>query len=117
MVRDGDRDAHHRRCLLPAICRRISKKDKAMEKKQQFNLSYVVTAILGVLILQNLLMAQFRPRLVPYSEFVRAVGDDRVSEISIGETAIHGRMRDERKSSSKPFAWTAIWRPSSPNTP
>ena len=67
-----------------------------MEKKHQFNLSYVMMAILGVLILQNLLMAQFRPRVIPYSEFVQAVIDDRVKEISIGETAIHGRIKDEK---------------------
>ena len=67
-----------------------------MEKKQQFNLSYILMAILGVLILQNLFMAQFKPRIIPYSEFVQAVVDDRVKEISIGETAIHGKMRDQQ---------------------
>ena len=67
-----------------------------MEKKHQFNISYVLMAILGVLILQNLLMAQFRPRIIPYSEFVQAVIDDRVREISIGEVAIHGKMKDDK---------------------
>jgi cell division protease FtsH len=67
-----------------------------MEKKQQFNLSYILLAVLGVLILQNLLMAQFRPRVIPYSEFVQAVDQDRVKEISIGTTAIHGKMRDDQ---------------------
>jgi cell division protease FtsH len=66
-----------------------------MEKKQQFNLSYILMAVLGVLILQNLLMAQFRPRIIPYSEFVQAVIDDRVKEISIGTTAIHGKMKGD----------------------
>jgi cell division protease FtsH len=65
-----------------------------MEKKQQFNISYILMAILGVLILQNLLMAQFKPRVIPYSEFIQAVMDDRVKEISIGTTAIHGKMKD-----------------------
>lgn len=65
-----------------------------MEKKHQFNLSYILMAILGVLILQNLLMGQFRPRVIPYSEFVQAVIDDRVKEVSIGSTAIHGKMKD-----------------------
>ena len=66
-----------------------------MEKKHQFNLSYILMAILGVLILQNLLMGQFRPRVIPYSEFVQAVMDDRVKEISISSTAIHGKMKDD----------------------
>jgi len=66
-----------------------------MEKKQQFNLSYILMAVLGVLILQNLLMGQFRPRVIPYSDFVQAVVDDRVNEISIGSTAIHGKMKDD----------------------
>ncbi len=67
-----------------------------MEKKQQFNLSYILMAVLGVLIIQNLLMAQFRPQVIPYSEFIQAVGQDRVKEISIGTTAIHGKMRDDQ---------------------
>ncbi|WP_319522349.1 ATP-dependent zinc metalloprotease FtsH [uncultured Desulfosarcina sp.] len=65
-----------------------------MEKKHQFNISYILMAVLGVLILQNLLMGQFRPRVIPYSEFVQAVMDDRVKEISISSTAIHGKMKD-----------------------
>ncbi len=67
-----------------------------MEKKHQFNLSYVLMAILGVLILQNLLIAQFKPSIIPYSEFIQAVKDDRVKEISISETAIHGKMLDDK---------------------
>jgi cell division protease FtsH len=65
-----------------------------MEKKHQFNISYVFMAILGVLILQNLLISQFKPVIIPYSEFVDAVGQDRVVEIAVGEKAIHGKMKD-----------------------
>ncbi|WP_246804174.1 ATP-dependent metallopeptidase FtsH/Yme1/Tma family protein [Desulfosarcina cetonica] len=65
-----------------------------MEKKHRFNLSYVLAAILGVLVLQNLLMAQFKPVVIPYSEFIQAVASDRVKEVSIGDVAIHGRMTD-----------------------
>ncbi len=67
-----------------------------MENKHKFNVSYVLMAILGVLILQNLFMSQFRPRIIPYSEFIQAVVDDRVKEISIGEQAIHGKMKDDK---------------------
>lgn len=63
-----------------------------MEKKHPFNLSYILLAILGVLVLQNLLMSPLRPQIIPYSDFIQAVVDDRVKEISISETAIHGRM-------------------------
>lgn len=67
-----------------------------MEKNQQFNLSYVLMAILGVLILQNLLMSQFKPQIIPYNKFVQAVIDDRVKEISISGTAIHGKRKDNK---------------------
>jgi len=33
-----------------------------MEKKHRFNIFYVLMAVWGVLILQNLVFSQFRPR-------------------------------------------------------
>ena len=63
-----------------------------MEKHHKFNIYYLVLAIFGVLVLQDLIFSQFRPQVVPYSEFIRALDQDRVIEISVGEKAIRGRI-------------------------
>lgn len=64
-----------------------------MEKKQKFNIYYILMAVWGVLILQNLIFGQFRPKVIPYSEFIDAVMNDRVIEISVGQDTITGKMK------------------------
>jgi cell division protease FtsH len=66
-----------------------------MEKKQRFNLFYVLMAVWGVLILQNLIFSQFRPRVIAYSDFIQAVLDDKVLEIAVGQDTITGKMKGE----------------------
>lgn len=66
-----------------------------MEKKQKFNIYYILLAVWGVLILQNFIFGQFRPKVIPYSEFIDAVMNDRVIEIDVGQDTITGRMKSE----------------------
>jgi cell division protease FtsH len=63
-----------------------------MEKHTKFSVWYVLLAIWGVLLLQNLIFSQMRPRIIPYSEFIQAVLDDQVIEIAIGKDRITGKM-------------------------
>lgn len=66
-----------------------------MEKNTKFNIWYVVAAIWGVLILQNLIFDQFRPQVIPYSEFIKAVLEDKVVEIAVGQDKISGKMKKD----------------------
>jgi len=66
-----------------------------MEKNTRFNFYYLILAFWGVLILQNLIFGQFKPKVIPYSEFLQAVSNNRVKEIAIGKEQIKGRMLDE----------------------
>ena len=66
-----------------------------MENKTKFNIWYVLAAVWGVLLLQNLIFDQFRPTIIPYSEFIEAVEADKVIEIAVGQDRISGKMRDE----------------------
>lgn len=68
-----------------------------MEKKTKFNIWYVLLAIWGVLLLQNMIFSQFRPKVISYSEFIQAVMDDKVIEIEIGKDRITGKMKSEEK--------------------
>ena len=66
-----------------------------MENNTKFNIWYVLAAVWGVLLLQNLIFDQFRPTIIPYSEFIEAVEADEVIEIAVGQDRISGKMRGE----------------------
>jgi len=68
-----------------------------MEKKTKFHIWYFILAIWGVILLQNFIFSQFRPVVIPYSEFIQAVVDDKVIEISIGKDRITGKMKSGEK--------------------
>ncbi len=66
-----------------------------MQKNTKFNIWYVLAAVWGVLILQNMIFDQFRPQVLPYSEFIEAVESDRIIEIAVGQDRISGKMRGD----------------------
>ncbi len=68
-----------------------------MDKKTRFNIWYVILAIWGVLLLQNLIVAQYKPKVIPYSEFLQALSDNRVEEVAVTNDAISGKMREVQK--------------------
>lgn len=65
-----------------------------MEKNTKFNTWYILAAIWGVLILQSLIFDQFRAKVIPYSEFIQAVMQNKVIEVAIGQDRISGKMKD-----------------------
>jgi cell division protease FtsH len=64
-----------------------------METKTKFSLWYVVVAIWGVLILHNYIASQMAPRILPYSEFLKALKDHQIIEVVIAEGRIAGKMK------------------------
>ncbi len=64
-----------------------------MEKTTRFSLWYVVLAIWGVLLIQNLISQQFQPRHIPYSEFLRALRADEIIEVVISQGTLSGKMK------------------------
>jgi cell division protease FtsH len=68
-----------------------------MEKTTRFSLWYVILAIWGVLFIQDLIAEQFRPRHIPYSEFLRALKADEVIEVVITQGTLAGKMRVTEK--------------------
>ncbi len=67
-----------------------------MDKKTRFNVWYVVLAIWGVLLLQNLIVAQYRPKVIPYSDFLQALSENRVLEVAVTNDAISGKMHENK---------------------
>jgi len=66
-----------------------------MENNTKFNVWYVLAAVWGVLLLQSLIFDQFRAKVIPYSEFIQALTQDKVIEIAIGQDRISGKMKNE----------------------
>jgi len=66
-----------------------------MENNTKFNVWYVLAAVWGVLLLQSLIFDQFRAKVIPYSEFIQALTQDKVIEIAISQDRISGKMKNE----------------------
>lgn len=64
-----------------------------MEKTTKFNMWYIMAAIWGVVLLQEILFNQFKATVIPYSDFIKAVAEDRVVEIAIGQDRISGKLK------------------------
>ena len=64
-----------------------------MEKHQRFSLWYVLIAIWGVLLLNNLIVSVYGPKNLPYSEFLTRLQAGEVEEVSITGDVIAGKMK------------------------
>ena len=70
--------------------------DKKMDKKTTISIWYILAAIWGILLLQNLIASQFEVKRIPYSEFMKQLKAGAITEISIGEQKIVGKMKAVR---------------------
>ena len=77
-----------------------------METKTKFSLWYVLIAVWGILILQNYIASQFAPRILPYSEFLKALKDNQIIEVVITEGRIAGKMKVTENEQSKEASFT-----------
>ncbi|MBL8672122.1 MAG: ATP-dependent zinc metalloprotease FtsH [Alphaproteobacteria bacterium] len=64
-----------------------------MEKTTQFNVWYLIAAVLGVFVVQYFWNESQRVEPIPYSDFERALRERTIDEIMIGERVIRGRFK------------------------
>ena len=64
-------------------------------KQKQFSIWYVLIALWALLLFQIFVTPFFNPSEIPYSEFKAAVAADKVEEVSVSSTVIHGRMKPD----------------------
>jgi cell division protease FtsH len=67
-----------------------------MEKKYRVSIWYFIIAFWGLIILQEMYFAAQHMDEVPYSQFKTWVQEDKVAEISITDTVIHGKLKSEK---------------------
>jgi cell division protease FtsH len=63
-----------------------------MQKHHRFSIWYVILAIWGVLLIHNLLVSAFAIETIPYSQFLRLLKEQKITEVAISENQIEGRM-------------------------
>ncbi len=68
-----------------------------MEKKYRVFIWYFILAFWGLIILQEVYVASQHMDEVPYSQFKEWVQADKVQEVSITETVIHGKLKPGRE--------------------
>lgn len=72
-----------------------------MDKSQKLNLIYAVIAILGIMILQDILIRQQTVQPVPYSELEKLLQQGKVAELTIREKYIVGELREPDEQGKK----------------
>ena len=77
-----------------------------VEKKTRFNVTYLLIALWGVLLIQGFIPTRFRPKEIPYSAFLKALERKEVLEVAISEGRLVGKMKVTEGSETKevPFA-------------
>jgi cell division protease FtsH len=63
-----------------------------LEKHHKFSIWYVLLGIWAVLILNNMIYQSIGPEVIPYSEFLGRLRQDKIKEIAIGDKVITGTM-------------------------
>lgn len=79
-----------------------------MDKKNQINFWYVIIAILGILLVQNLYTQYKKVKPIPYSQFQTLLDQGEIAEIAIAEDHIYGSLRKTGADGLKDFVTTRV---------
>jgi cell division protease FtsH len=79
-----------------------------MEKHHKFSIWYVILGIWVVLLFQNYLVSAFSIKTIPYSEFLKLVKENKVTEVAITANQIQGRMISGSSSQEKGEAFKTV---------
>jgi cell division protease FtsH len=64
-----------------------------MEKRTQFNIGYLLFALLAIFILQQWWQQAQTVEVVPYSEFEKLLAQDRIAEVVVSDQRITGKLK------------------------
>jgi cell division protease FtsH len=71
-----------------------------VKQSARFHLTYVMVALLGVILLHDLWERSQSVAEIPYSEFQTLLEQGKVQELTIGADRIQGRLKEERDGKS-----------------
>ena len=72
-----------------------------MKKEHQINLWYLIVALIGVTLLQGYLSRLQTVEQIPYSEFRALLEEGKIDEVVVGDTTIHGKLKEPRDKKSE----------------
>ena len=64
-----------------------------MDKKNTWNVGYWLIALVLLLLLQNFWQSTSQVQTVPYSEFEKALAEERIADVTISERTVIGRLK------------------------
>ena len=72
---------------------RAGRKIGQMQRQTRFHVGYVIFAMFAILLLQNVWQRAVTMEVVPYSEFEKLLAEKKISEVTVGERQITGKLR------------------------
>jgi cell division protease FtsH len=87
---------------------KIKQMGNSIDKKTQINFWYVIIAILGILVVQNMYTKYTKVEPIPYSRFHELLDQDKIAEIAITENHIYGTLKNEDSNGLKDFVTTRV---------
>ena len=79
-----------------------------MDKKTQINFWYVIIAVFGILLIQNLYSQYTKVEPIPYSRFHTWLDEGKIAEIAITENHIYGTLKGDGSDGVKNFVTTRV---------
>ncbi len=83
----------------------------ATDKKFHINFWYVIAAVLGMLLIQDLYLESRKLAPIPYSQFEKLLNEDKVKEVWISQNQIQGTMKEALPNGTKDFVTTRVQPP------
>jgi cell division protease FtsH len=74
-----------------------------MEKRHKFSVWYVLLGVWLVLLLQNYITTMFAIKTIPYSEFLKLLKENKVTEVAISADQIQGKIKDDNTEKEQMF--------------
>jgi cell division protease FtsH len=72
-----------------------------MERRTQFNIGYLLFALLAIFILQQWWQTAQTVEVVPYSEFEKLLTEDKIDEVVVSDSRITGKLKSPEKNGKK----------------
>lgn len=79
-----------------------------MQRPSNFNIWYLVVAILGVLLLRDIWVASTQVQQIPYSEFQAKLKEGQIKDIAISSNVIQGAYKSPQVDGRTRFATTRV---------
>jgi cell division protease FtsH len=83
----------------------------ATDKKFHINFWYVIAAVLGMLLIQDLYLESRKLTPIPYSQFEKLLDEDKVKEVWISQNQIQGTLKEAQPNGTKDFVTTRVQPP------